>query len=383
MSLLSFRFPTDIRFGPRSIDRVPELLKEHGVKRPLVVTDQHLKSLPFFSVFKESLLSHDLSIEVYSEASGNPIKQHVIQGVAAYKQVGADAVVSIGGGCALDVGKAIALMVDHPGDLFDYEDGKDEAREIKDNIPFTISIPTTAGTGSEVGGSSVISDNNTHKKVIIWSSYLVPNIVVADPLLLTGLPAAVTAATGIDALTHNIEAYLAKNYHPMCEGIAIEGIRMVFNHLRTSIMEPNNVEARSGMLMASMMGAVAFQKGLGVTHSCAHALSTCFDIHHGLANAIMLPACLRFNSDSVPEKLAYLETVLGIKGKGETNGILFIEKVENLIGAVGIKNNLNELGASLSEQLIETAYKDPCHYNNPKTCTTKDFQELFETVFAN
>ena len=381
MSLFSFRFPTDIRFGPNSIDNVPAFLKSNGVSKPMLVTDQQVKNLPFFVELEKNLRSHDLSVQVYSEAEGNPIKKHVIDGVATFKRVAADAVVSIGGGCALDVGKAIALMVGHPGDLFDYEDGKDGAREIKDNIPFTLSIPTTAGTGSEVGGSSVISDDLSHKKVIIWSNYLVPKLVVADPVLLLGLPASITAATGIDALTHNIEAYLAKNYHPMCDGIALEGIRLVFNHLEKSVLEPSHLEARSGMLMASMMGAVAFQKGLGVTHSCAHALSTCFDIHHGLANAIMLPACLRFNSDHVKDKLTHIEKILQIKG--DESGCHFIDEVENLINAVGIRTNLSELGATLSDKLLETAYEDPCHQNNPKPCTKKDFKEIFETVFAS
>ena len=381
MSFHSFRFPTDIKFGPNSIKEVPTLLKSRGVQKPLVVTDKQLKDLPFFSDFENDLRQYGFSVTVYAEAAGNPVKNHVIQGVNAFKQSSSDAVVSIGGGCALDVGKAIALMSSHPGDLFDYEDEMEGAREVTNCIPFTLSIPTTAGTGSEVGGSSVISDDVTHKKVIIWSSYLVPNLVVADPLLLIGLPAPLTAATGIDALTHNIEAYLAKNYHPMCDGIAIEGIRLVFQNLEKSVNEPSNIEARSGMLMASMMGAVAFQKGLGVTHSCAHALSTCFDTHHGLANAIMLPTCLKFNHDAVEAKLSYLEKV--IDGPDSSESISFVSKVENLINAVGINKTLADVGVNLTDKLVDTAYADPCHQNNPKVCTASDFRNLFESAFTS
>ncbi|NRA46147.1 MAG: iron-containing alcohol dehydrogenase [Oligoflexales bacterium] len=381
MSIHSFRFPTDIRFGPDSIKSVPDLLTGQGVHKPLIVTDERLRDLSFFREFEQSLKDKGLSTYVYSDFSGNPIKRHVIRGAEAFKECGADAVVSIGGGCALDVGKAVALMATHPGDLFDYEDGLEGAKEIKDCIPFTLSIPTTAGTGSEVGGSSVISDDQTHKKVIIWSSYLVPSLVIADPCLLVGLPASVTAATGIDALTHNIEAYLAKNFHPMCEGIAIEGIRLVFQHLEKSVRQPENIEARSGMLMASMMGAVAFQKGMGVTHSCAHALSTCFDVHHGLANALMLTACLRFNQDHVGDKLQHLAKVLGAPANKGSEA--FISMVEALIKNVGINHKLSDLGASISEKLVTTAFQDPCHQNNPKSCRLADFSNLFETVFAS
>lgn len=380
MSIVNFRFPTDIKFGPNSIDMVPELLKAHKVESPLVVTDQQLREISFFKKFEKNLVDNGISIEVYSEPKGNPVKNHVLRGVARYKQANADAVVSIGGGCALDVGKAIALMASHPGDLFDYEDGKKGAREVNDRIPFTLSIPTTAGTGSEVGGSSVISDDDSHQKVIIWSTYLVPKVVVADPMLLVGLPASVTAATGIDALTHNVEAYLAKNYHPMCEGIALEGIRTVFENLELSVKEPENITARSGMLMASMMGAVAFQKGLGVTHSCAHALSTCFDIHHGLANALMLPTCLKFNDDAVAKKLTH---VLRMLEPQQTQGLDFTAKVEGLIKTVGLTQTLRDLGVSLSDKLVDTAYNDPCHENNPKTCSRNDFKEIFIKAIAS
>ena len=376
MSLSNFRFPTNIIFGVDSIKQLSPTLKDQNVRRPLFVTDKSLETLDFVKEILQGLSKDGIKSVVFSQAQGNPVKSFVEQGVEAYKKNHCDALIMCGGGCALDVGKAIALMIHHPGDLFEYEDGKEDAPPVDQSIPYMVAIPTTAGTGSEVGGSSVISDDQTKSKVIIWSPRLIPNSVIADPKLTMSLPKMITAATGMDALTHNIEAFLAKNYHPMCDGIALEGIFMSFKHLKTACLEPNDMEARSAMLMASMMGAVAFQKGLGVTHSCAHALSTCYDVHHGLANAIMLKSCLQFNLPSAQEKFVRMAHLIGLKG--DQLGQAFIDEIEKLkqsIGIDGIK------GISVNDKLVQTAFDDVCHSNNPRVCTKDDFLTLFTQTF--
>lgn len=372
MNLTSFRFPTAITFGPGAIAKLPEQMKSTGIKRALVVTDKGLAPLAPVARIKELCQESGVDAMVYSDPVGNPVKSHVSQGVEAYHAHRADGLVIIGGGCALDVGKAIALMASHPGELFDYEDGLAEARPMDQKIPPMIAIPTTAGTGSEVGGSSVIADEKSHRKVIIWGTPLLPPSVIADPELTTGLPAAVTAATGVDALTHCLEAYIAQSYHPMCEGIAVEGIRLVKEHLYRAVSEANHIDARSGMLMASMMGAVAFQKGLGVTHSCAHALSACFDLHHGLANAVMLEACMRFNQAHVGDRFARLARWLGLESEESFFGWL-----KELNQSVGIPDSLGKLGVTVTEELIQAAMADPCHQSNPRACKASDFEDLF------
>ena len=381
MSISSFRFPTDIRFGAGALALLPRILRERNVKRPLLVTDRGVLNCAFFPAIGAMLTKEGFAHALYADFGGNPTKKFVDRGVEIFHSHDADGLIILGGGCALDVGKAIGLMATHEGDLFDYEDDKPGARVIEPHLPFMVAIPTTAGTGSEVGGSSVISDDTTHRKVIIWGTAMVPKVVLADPELTFELPAAITAYTGMDALTHNIEAYLAKNYHPLCEGVAVEGVRLAFEFLPRAVEMPRDLEARKGMLMSSMMGATAFQKGLGVTHSCAHALSTCFDWHHGFANAVMLPACLQFNRDVSLTKFAHLARVLGATGNStEALADAFLQKVETLCREVGIPKTLKEAGAHLTESLVEVAFHDSCHANNPKPCHKEDFQRIFAQV---
>ena len=279
MSIVQFNFPTTVKFGAGAVNLAPDALKARGKKKPLIVTDKGLVKLPMIENLTAALKKAGLAPAVYGGVFGNPVESQVKDGVAAFKEHHADCLVIIGGGAPLDVGKAIALMVNHPGKLFDYEDGKPDARPVDQEIPFMIAIPTTSGTGSEVGRSSVVGDDVTKAKKIIFDPRLLVPLVLADPELTYGLPPAVTAAVGFDALTHNVEAYLAKGYHPICEGIALEGVRLVAKHLPKAVHDPKNLDARGGMMVASMMGAAAFQKGLGVTHSAAHALSTVYDTH--------------------------------------------------------------------------------------------------------
>jgi alcohol dehydrogenase class IV len=379
MGIYEFSFPTPIRFGVGVRHELPDALIAAEVTRPLVVTDRGIAPLPFLQALVAELAGAGLAPAVFSEFGGNPIKSHVTAGVEAFHVHAANGIVALGGGAALDVAKAIALMAHHPGDLFDYEDGKPDGRSVDQPIPHLVAIPTTAGTGSEVGRSSVISDDTTHAKKIIFSPKLLPKRVFADPELLVGLPPHITAATGIDALTHCVEAYLAKGYQPLCDGIAIEGVRLVAQNLVQAVKHGDDLDARGQMLAAAMMGAVAFQKGLGVTHSCAHALSTVYDLHHGLANALMIPAAMQFNLEAVPDKLALLATLVGAGSTGET----FVTWLKDLNAQIGIPPNLAKAGVQPDrlDELVAIAYADGCHPLNPRTCTPDDIRAIYTSAF--
>jgi alcohol dehydrogenase class IV len=272
--------------------------------------------------------------------------------------------------------KAIALMATHPGDLFDYEDEKPGARSIDGPIPYFVAMPTTSGTGSEVGRSAVVSDDETHVKKIIFSPKLLAKAVFADPELTLDLPAKVTAATGMDALTHCVEAYLAKGYHPICDGIALEGLRLAARSLAKAVREPKNLEARGDMMMSSMMGAIAFQKGLGVTHSCAHALSTVADLHHGLANGVMIDYALKHNVKAVPERFTAMAQVVGLK---DTSPESFLRWLTGLKAELGIPAKLSGAGVKQDQlnRLVGIAIVDACHPSNPVACTKQDFERIF------
>ncbi|MCX6103786.1 MAG: iron-containing alcohol dehydrogenase [Proteobacteria bacterium] len=375
-----FSFPTTIFFGPGVRHDVAENLLKEKLSRPLIVTDRGIVGLPFFSHFSKSLDSEKLKVATFSDISGNPVKSQVLKGVEAYRDHQADCLIGIGGGAALDVTKAIALLINHTGDLFDYEDEKPGALPVTERIPFWVALPTTSGTGSEVGRSTVISDDTTHIKKIIFSPSLLAKMVFADPELTLALPAHITAATGVDAFTHCVESYLAKGYHPICDGIALEGIRLSAQHLKICVKDATNLEARSQMMMASMMGAIAFQKGLGLTHSCAHALSTVADLHHGLANGIMIDHALAFNLQSVPERFTKIAEIIGLSDK---TGEAFISWLTQWKKELGIPANLKE--AKLSHELIprlsQLAFQDSCHLSNPRDCTERDFTHIFTEAF--
>jgi alcohol dehydrogenase class IV len=390
-----FNFPTRIQFGPGAAKLVPDALKVAGRKRPLVVTDKGLAPLPPITDTVRVLKEAGLEVAVFSGIWGNPIKSQVEAGVTAFHSHNADAVVAVGGGAAIDVAKAIVLMAHHPGDLFDYEDGKPDARPMDRELPTYLAVPTTAGTGSEVGRSTVVSDDVTHVKKIIFSPRLLAQRVFVDPELTMALPASVTANTGADALTHLVEAYLAKGFHPMCDGIALEGLRLLSGNLRKVVdyarriaagekallQDEGHREARGLMLSAAMMGGVAFQKGLGVTHSLAHALSTVCDLHHGLANGIMIPYAMAFNRHAVPGRLADLAAAVGAK-PADAEG--FATWLVDLRDELGIPANLTEAGVGKDklEALVEIAVADGCHQNNPRSVSAADFREIFTRAFG-
>jgi alcohol dehydrogenase class IV len=373
----TFNFPTPIHFGPGARLRIADHLKEHGLRRPLVVTDRGLAALPIFAEMLRSL--SELEAAPFSGVGGNPVVSQVTAGVEAFRAHRADSIVGIGGGAALDVAKAVALMARHPGHLFDYEDGLPNPRPVTEAIPYWVAVPTTAGTGSEVGRSAVISDDRTKVKKVIFSPRLLAPAVFADPEMTVGVPAPVTAATGMDALTHCIEAYLAKAYHPICDGIALEGLRLGSRALPRCVETPGDVEARGAMLMSSMMGAIAFQKGLGITHSAAHALSALADLHHGFANAVMIEHALRFNLEAVPEKFRVLAQVVGLEGGGEE----LLQWLAALKRRIGLPAGPAEAGVKPElDRLTELAFADTCHLNNPRPCTPEDFRRLWGEAFA-
>jgi alcohol dehydrogenase class IV len=272
-------------------------------------------------------------------------------------------------------------MATHPGHVFDYEDDKPGSRPVTAAVPYFVALPTTAGTGSEVGRSAVIADDETHVKRIIFSPHLLAKVVFADPEVTVGLPAAITAATGVDALTHNVEAYLAKDYHPICDGIALEGIRLCSTHLAQAVAEPTDLDARAGMLMASMMGAIAFQKGLGLVHSTAHALGTLADLHHGLANALMIDHALAFNVETVPDRFAIMAEVVELDDRTPAG---FLRWLADLKREIGVPAGLREaeVDPTQCDRLAQLAFEDACHVNNPRPVTERDFHALFTEAFA-
>src|SRR3954454_54170 len=280
--IYQYNFPTTIRFGAGSSRELGDYLLKTNLSGPLVVTDKTVAQLDFFKRIIADLKTKGISVQVFSDIHKNPVKSDVYKGSDAFDGTHRDSIVGIGGGAALDVARAIVLRGNHREDLFKYDDLIGGDIYVTNDVPHFITLPTTAGTGSEVGRSAIIADDETHQKKILFSPKLMAKIVFADPLLTLDLPPAITAATGMDALTHNLEAYLAKMPHPMCEGIALEGIHLIHSAIVKAVKSPD-LASRSNMLMASMMGAIAFQKGLGIVHSLAHPLSALLDTHHGLA----------------------------------------------------------------------------------------------------
>lgn len=370
-----YNFPTTIRFGAGAVKELPAHLKTQNIKKPLLVTDPMVRGLDFFKEIINDLVNHGLSAEVFSDIHKNPVKSDVLKGGEAYKATDRDCIIGIGGGAAMDVARAIALRINHQRDLFDYDDLIGGDVYVTEEVPYFITIPTTSGTGSEVGRSAIISEDETHRKRILFSPKLLAKIVFADPLLTIDLPAFITAATGMDALTHNMEALIAKNYHPMCEGIALEGIALINEAIADAVNHPDIV-SRSKMMIASLMGAVAFQKGLGVVHSLAHPLSSLLDTHHGLANAVNLPYGMQFNSPGLEYQFKRMARAMELK---EETGEAVTEHLFELNKQLGLPIKLRDIGVKDEhmETLADLAFADFCHPNNPKPVTREDFKDLY------
>lgn len=367
-----FSFPTSISFGFGARKKLSEILRLNGKKRPLLVTDKGILGLPFY---KELLLDlNEFTVGTYADFAGNPVESHVTAGARAYRSHDADSLIVLGGGAAIDVAKCVGILVSHSSPLFDFEDEVPGSKVIGP-IPFFIALPTTAGTGSEVGRCAVISDDHSKAKKLFCSPHLLPKHVLADPDFTFGLPPFITAATGMDAFTHAVEAFLAKAYHPICDGIALEAISLITSGaLQTAVSEPNNRKARSDMLLASLMAAVAFQKGLGLTHSLAHPLSSVCDLHHGLANSLMISHAMRFNFSAVPDKFERLARACSLGSGSE-----FIAWIDKLRAGIGLPLSLSAAGVKESQIpiLTQLAMKDFCLSSNPRMPTEDEIKKLY------
>ncbi len=373
--IVQYNFPTIIRFGAGSSRELSPHLLKNGLRRPLIVTDPTVSQLDFFKKIIGDLQQNNISVETFYDIHKNPVKSDVYKGTEVFDEEERDCIVGIGGGAALDVARAITLRTTHREDLFKYDDLKGGEEFITNEVPYFITIPTTAGTGSEVGRSAVISDDETHQKKILFSPKLLARIVFADPLLTMELPPFVTAATGMDALTHNMEAFLVNMFHPMCDGIALQAITLIHSSLEKAVNHPD-LESRSQMLIASLMGAVAFQKGLGVVHSLAHPLSSLLDTHHGLANAINIPYGLEFNIEGFERKFEQMAAALKLE---EESGEAVIRYLFSLNEKINIPRNLSAIGVKPEhiETLADLALADFAHPNNPKPVSRSDFKKLY------
>lgn len=374
-TVYQYNFPTIIRFGLGASNELSDYLRKNDLRHPLIVTDPVVAQLPFFKKILEALQNKNISTEVFFDLHKNPVKSDVYKGTDVYDGTERDSIIGIGGGVALDVARAICLRIHHREDLFKYDDLVGGDVYVTNEVPHFITIPTTAGTGSEVGRSAIIADDKTHQKKILFSPKLLAKIVFADPVLIMDLPPAVTAATGMDALTHNMEAFLAKMPHPICEGIALEGMHLISQSLEKAVNDPD-LEARSKMLLASMMGAIAFQKGLGVVHSLAHPLSALLDTHHGLANAVNIPYGMEFNIAGCEDKFRRMARALELK---DESGEAVVQYLYALNERIHIPHRLRDIGVKEEhiETLAELAIADFAHPNNPKPVSRNDFRQLY------
>ena len=373
-----YNFPTTIRFGAGAIKELPAYLQQNNLEAPLVVTDPNIAQLSFFKSIISELEHKNISAEVFHEIHRNPVKSDVYKGTDVWDNTARDSIIGIGGGAALDVARAIVLRINHREDLFKYDDLVGGDIYVTNDVPPFITVPTTAGTGSEVGRSAIISDDETHQKKILFSPKLLAKIVFADPELTMDLPPFITATTGMDALTHNMEAFLAKNPHPICDGIALEGISLIKDSLETATKRPD-LESRSKMLIASMMGAIAFQKGLGVVHSLAHPLSSLLDTHHGLANAVNIPYGMQFNIAGFEDKFRRIARTLELQ---EETGEAVVNYLFELNSRLNIPHRLRDIQVKEEhlDTLADLAFADFAHPNNPKPVSRDDFKTLYTSA---
>lgn len=373
-------FPTRILFGEGTVAEVGAEANRLGASSAFVVADPGVREAGLVDVVTSALEAAGVSATVIDGVSTNPTEAEVRAAADAFVEAGADIIVGVGGGAPLDVAKLVRLAATHRLPLAEYDDAIGGDAKITEPMAKMIAIPTTAGTGSEVGRSGVVTIAETNRKTVIFSPRLLADVAILDPALTYTLPARLTAATGFDALTHNIEAYCAKGNHPMADAIALEGIELVARNLQTAVDDPKNTDARGAMLVASMMGAVAFQKGLGACHALAHPLGAELGMHHGLANALCLPAVLDFNRTATTMRIARIARILGVKGNDlETLAFECSGAVRALRKQVGIPSGLGEAGIT-EEQCVELAplaQADGCHQLNPRTCTKDDMLALY------
>ncbi|HAT26579.1 MAG TPA: alcohol dehydrogenase [Gammaproteobacteria bacterium] len=373
----NWNYPTSICQGPGRINELPAICQQLGLQAPLLVTDPGLAAMPMVTSAIELCAENGLACGLYSEIASNPTGQHIAAGVVAFSQGEHDGVIAFGGGSALDAGKAIALMVGQDRPLWDFEDVGDNFTRVKvEAMVPVIAVPTTSGTGSEVGRASVIVDTEARLKRIIFHPGMMPAVVILDAELTLGLPPKLTAATGMDALSHALEAFCATYYHPMAEGIALEAIRLIKNNLLRAYADGNDLEARAQMMVASTMGATAFQRGLGGMHALAHPLGALYNSHHGLLNAILMPYVLNANRSAIEPPLTRLASYLELQSPGFDS---FFAWILSLREQLGIPQNLSEIGINQdrAQEVGAMAFKDAAAAANPISFSAERYTEIF------
>ena len=377
----NFNFPTAIKFGNGRIKELAAQCKAAGIKRPLLVTDPGLAASPMVAAIVKDLKAANLPVLVFSDVRPNPVEANIIAGVKAYKAGMHDGVIAFGGGSGLDIGKMIALMHGQNISVFDLEDVDDWwTRADATRISPIIAVPTTAGTGSEVGRAGVVTHPETHEKKIIFHPAIMPKVAILDPELTVGLPAKLTAATGMDALAHCIEAYCAPFYHPMAKGIALEGMLLLKDNLAKAVKSPKDLDARGNMLVASTMGATAFQRGLGAIHALSHPFGGLYDAHHGMLNGIIMPYVLKANRKKIEKDIDRAAAYLGIKGGFDG----FLKWILALRKEIGIPHSLKEIGIDLKrlDEVAAMAVKDPTADANPIQFSEKQYKALAKKCVA-
>ena len=378
---MNWNYPTTIWFGNSRINDLHIACNELNIKRPLIVTDPFLAKLPMVNEILENLRKKNLNINIFSNIKPNPVGSNVIEGVKFYNLNNCDGVIAIGGGSGLDSGKGIAFMADQNRPLWDFEDIGDYWKRAKSEvIKPIIAVPTTAGTGSETGRASVFINEEKFEKKIIFHPKMLPSIVILDPVLTLNLPKELTAATGMDALAHNLEAFCSPNFHPMAEGIGIEGLRIIKENLQKVFNNGNDLKARGYMLVASSMGSTAFQKGLGAIHSLSHPVNAIYDTHHGLTNAIFMPYVLLKNKEFIEEKIILLSKYLGLNNHSFQS---FIDWILEIRTGLKIPNTTKEINVDPNDfkKLSKMALEDPSSATNPLKLSEEDFLQLYKDSY--
>lgn len=376
----TFTFPNRIVWGAGVRTLLSVELARLGMTRPLVVTDPGLVASGLTAVVAGPLGKQTV---VFGEVQANPSEDDVLSGLERYRAQGCDGLVAIGGGSAIDAAKAIRLLVTHPGRLADYDLTRGGQEKIKASLPPMAAVPTTAGTGSEVGRGTLIQLPQTGRKTAVLSVHLLPSVAICDPELTTGLSAALTAGTGMDAFTHCIESYLSTTFHPICDGIAVEGLRYIYKGLETAVRDGSNPEARAAMMMGALLGGISFHKGLGVVHALSHALGCTGRVHHGTLNAILLPHALRFNREAAGPRMADLGGRLGLGRGGDAAGHL-VTLTELVLARMPIPRRLGQLDGLRRDRIAEyarLALLDHCHLTNPRPCTGPDLEDLLDRAW--
>ncbi|MEQ8815357.1 MAG: iron-containing alcohol dehydrogenase [Thalassobaculum sp.] len=375
----NWSYPTAIRFGAGRIKELPQACAAAGIRRPLLVTDRGLAGLPITAATLDILDAAGLGRAMFSQVDPNPTDVNLAAGVAAFKAGGHDGVIAFGGGSGLDLGKLVAFQAGQTRPVWDFEDiGDWWTRADASKIAPNVAVPTTAGTGSEVGRAGVLTNSESHVKKVIFHPKILPSVVICDPELTVGMPKAITAGTGLDAFAHCLEAYCSPFYHPMSQGIALEGLRLVAAYLPRAYADGGDLEARAHMMSAAAMGAVAFQKGLGAIHALSHPVGAVYNTHHGTTNAVVMPAVLRFNRPAVEARLAAAASYLGV---GSSFGA-FYDLALGLRSEMNIPEKLRELGVGDNriDELAAMAIVDPTAGGNPVELTLDAAKELFREV---